>query len=463
MVRRFRVYQNSGFIIGSHSPLPKESDVLRGLASHVMEISCSPKMDERKAAWKASNDGNSFRPVIMVETFAIKGFKDESMLVCEDPYLRDVEKSLREMIRHYKEIDDDYVIEPYYRLPWKVRGTGYGVDLGEKHAIDSKGGSTGYSYDYAIKTIEDLNKLEHNEFIVFREDTHVLNDKLFQAMGDVMPIKLGGIDAIFAEWEGIFNINDDAINKDGTRRYVGYTPFLGAYFVGVAMSLYKLLGNDHLVFWCFDHPETMHEIAKFIADDRIKYFDWLEKEDLLVQNTDNQIIGSGPFGYDSVLEKSLPKNGKCTLKNIWGWAEAQEAEIFSPDMFDEFILPYLAQVSNKFGKITYGCCERIDDRLERVLKKINNVSSVAVSPWNDDKIISEIVGKKFGYCRKIFPSYISGESMPAWDKMEQEIRSIFEATKNCNLQIVVRDVYDVNEDFNRLSKWAKMTRNILGI
>ena len=34
------------------------------------------------------------------------------------------------------------------------------------------------------------------------------------------------------------------------------------------------------------------------------------------------------------------------------------------DYFAAFVLPYLAKLAERFGLIYYGCCERIDDRVE---------------------------------------------------------------------------------------------------
>lgn len=448
--------------IGSREASIKERNVLRDLASRVMEISTSPLIKERKSAWKASNDLKSKRPLILVETIAMEGFKDESKILCTDPFLRDVEKALREMIRHYTDIDDDYVIEPYYRIPWRIKNSGFGVNFGEKHAINYKGDNTAYSFDYPIKHIEDIEKLKHNQFTVFKTDTQALANKLDNAIGDIMPIRIGGLDLIFTEWDGIFSLNTDAINSDGSRRYLGYTPFIGSYFIGIGFSMFKLMGNENLMYWSYDHPDVIHALADFICKDRINFFQWIQNEGLIDSNADNQIIGSGPLGYVSCLPEPSHSSNHLSINHIWGWAEAQEAGIFSPDMFNEFFLPYIAKVANKFGLISYGCCEKLEDRVQNILNKISNIRSVAISPWNSDKKMAEILGNKYTYCRKIMPSYISAENVE-WGLLEKEIKDIHNATKDCNLQLVIRDVYDINRDFKRLTTWAKLARKILGI
>ena len=76
------------------------------------------------------------------------------------------------------------------------------------------------------------------------------------------------------------------------------------------------------------------------------------------------------------ITPALPAPGakeKVTLKDVWGWAESQEAANISPAMYKEFVLPYLAKLSERFGLVYYGCCERVDDRIEMIIDAIPNL------------------------------------------------------------------------------------------
>ena len=444
---------------GAAEATPSERRVLRELAARIMEIAVSPRMDERRNAWRASHDLNASRPVILVETIAVDGFKDKSKLNCSDPYLRDVEMTFREYIRHYEEINDDFVIDPVFRIPWKIRSSGYGIDLGEKYPVNA-GLGIAYSYDYFIKQPEDIEKLSYNTHTVLRDDTAKLVHKAESAFGDIMPVKPGGLDLIHTEWDGLFSTCEHAVAEDGSRRYVGYTPSVGCYFIGICMMVYKLLGNENLSLWAYDHPETIHKIASFVCEDRIRFFKWAENEGLFLSNTGSHLIGSGPLGPVSVLTK--PPDARANLRDIWGWAEAQEAEIFSPDMYEEFFLPYIAKACELFGLISYGCCEKLTDRVGRTLARIPNIRNVAVSPWNDDSVMAGLLGKQYSYCRKIIPGNMSKKEAD-FGIMKAELKGIVKAAGDCNLQVCVRDVYDVHGDISRLSKWADMAKGVLGI
>jgi len=446
----------------SYSADPKDRDTLRSLADKIVEYAGTPDMAERKRLWKCSNYLESERPMILVETIAVEGFKDEGELVCKDPYLRDIEKSLRESIRHYEMLNDDFVIEPYYRIPWKIKISDYGINLGEHHAVDGTGRDLAYSFDYPVKSPDDLSKLNKRQYEVFRDDTLALSEKVDSVFGDILPVRLGGIDLVFTEWDGIFSMVKDAVDEHGNRRYLGYTPFIGDYFIGLAMDMYKLLGNENLMLWPYDHPDELKWLGNFLMEDRIAFFKWLEEEKLLDINADNQLIGSAPYGYTSALP-DISKNPSSTkLRDVWGWAEAQEAQLYGPEMFEEFVLPFLAEVCKLFGLISYGCCETLDEKFPSIKRAIPNIRNVAVSPWSNAFKMADQLGKDYVYCKKPLPSNISGYSANRHG-MEKELIETLEAAKDCNLQLILRDVYDVNGDIQRLQEWVELARRILKI
>lgn len=106
-----------------------DRSVARGLAARWMELASRPVMTERKRLWKAVHDLKAERPVILFETAWIDGFVADGELVCEDPFLRSVERTMRVTLRQAEELGDDLVVEPYYRLGWKMRFSDYGVPV----------------------------------------------------------------------------------------------------------------------------------------------------------------------------------------------------------------------------------------------------------------------------------------------------------------------------------------------
>jgi len=412
---------------------------IRDLASRWSDFASQPLMAERKRLWRAVHDLKMERPMILVETGSVEGFVTSDDLVCQDPFLRAVERNLLETVRHAEEVGDDVVVEPYYRLGWQMSLSDFGVAVETKPATTSTGEtSLGYSFNFPIKTPGEICKLRKRAFDVDREKTFQMMRVLEDVMGDILPVRLGNYDP--------FNVDP---GDDG---------WAGMFFFGLTWQIYRFIGNDGLLYWLYDAPEAIHALMDYMLDDRTRLFDFMEQQKLLAFNTDNQM--AGPRGYGYVSELPQPdSDAPATLKNLWGWAESQETTCISPEMFKEFFLPYLAKLSAKFGLIYYGCCEPVHDRLDLIMEVIPNLRSVSVSGWADFQKIGEMLGRRYVYSRKPSPNFLSGAN-PDWQAAEADMRQTQVATKNCNVEILLRDLYTVNGDRVRLKQWVEMTKSI---
>jgi hypothetical protein len=242
---------------------------------------------------------------------------------------------------------------------------------------------------------------------------------------------------------------------------LGNDEWTGMFFFGLTWQVFRFIGNNGLLYWLYDAPDTIHRLMRFMVEDRIALYEFLETEGLLEVNTDNQMAGPRSYGYVSDLPDPGCE-GEAELKHLWGWAESQESTIISPKMYGEFVLPYLAQLSVRFGLIYYGCCEPVDDRLELIVEAIPNLRSVSVSGWADFRKVAEILGRRYVYSRKPTPAYISGAN-PDWELVEQDMRKTYAAARDCNTEILFRDIYTVDGDRPRLKQWVDMTRAVFGI
>ena len=131
-------------------------------------------------------------------------------------------------------------------------------------------------------------------------------------------------------------------------------------------------------------------------------------------------------------------------------------------MYKEFVLPYLARLSERFGLIYYGCCERVDDRLEMIVEAIPNLRSVSVSGWSNLAKTAAILGRKYVYSRKPTPAHISGpnpELGPAGEGHAGHLR------RRPGLQPgdpLPRRVHHLRRPL-RLRRWVDMTKSIFQI
>ncbi|MBT3272987.1 MAG: hypothetical protein HN368_07525, partial [Spirochaetales bacterium] len=224
--------------------------------------------------------------------------------------------------------------------------------------------------------------------------------------------------------------------------------------------VFKLIGPNNMMMWAYDDPDLLHGIMRYLCDDRIRFFTWMKDEGLLDFNADNQCSCPSSYGYVTDLP-AVGTDKEPVLKDCWVWAESQETSTVSPDMFNEFSLPYLAEVSSMFGLAYYGCCEPLDDRIEYIKKKMPNLRVVSISGWNDFQKIGEALGKEYVHSKKPNPAFMSGIT-PDWDNMKKDLHDSWSACPGGNMEIIVRDVYDINDDMNRIAEWVKMARKVLG-
>ena len=357
---------------------PKDRRVIRDLAGKWMEFAALPVMNERKRLWRAVHDLRAERPVILFETAWIDKYVADGEVLCEDPFLRSIEKNMRITLRQAEELGDDLVIEPHYQLGWKMQFSDYGVPV-EIRTAPGKDESIAYSFSFPIATPEDVQKLKPRTFAVDRPKSLRLKETLEDVMGDILPVRLGNYDPFVYE----FDVGE-----------YGDLGFTGNFFFGLTWQVYRFIGNQGLLYWVYDAPQAIHQLMAYMLEDRLALFDYFEREGLLALNTDSQMAGPRSYGYVSDLPEPDSRD-RVTLKDLWGWAESQEADNISPDMYKEFVLPYLAKLSERFGLVYYGCCERVHDRLPAIMEAIPNLRSVSVSGWSDLAKTAEMLGKKY--------------------------------------------------------------------
>ena len=407
--------------------LRQDQQLLRSLAQRWMELANLPVMEERKRLWTALKDLHAERPMVLFEVWTVENYVHPDEMVCQDAYLRDIELHMRRAIRQIEEVGDDMVLEPVLRLNWVIHNSDYGVPIQSEHAVDERGGDVAYHFLNPIQSTQDIPRLRPRLFQVDREETYRRLELLQDAFGDVLPVVLHGIDSFLA-----------ALTSD----------------------LFRLIGNDRLLTWTYDEPEALQQIMATLRDDRLAYYNWLEREELLGLNNASQLVGSGSPGFTTALP-AKDYNGQMRLKDLWIWMESQETTMISPRMFSRLFLPYMAEVSKLFGLVYYGCCEPVHDRWEQIITAIPNIRAVSISPWCNQEAIAEMLGQNYVYSRKPRPWPISGAN-PDWQTLADDLDETLAATRECNLEIIYRDVYRIEGERKRLHRWVELVRSRIG-
>jgi hypothetical protein len=421
------------------APSLEDRRVVRGLAGRWAELAAQPVMADRKRQWRALHDLRPERPMILFETSSIDGYVAPDELRCVNPTLRAVEKTMRDNLRHAEEVGDDIVLEPYLRIGWDVESNGFGVDVVTIEAVVPEGEvPLGYTFNFPIREPGDTKLLHAREFSANRAKTIARGEFLEDAFGDLLPIRVGNYDQFLTEPPG--------------------ESWAGNYFIGLTWQVYRFIGNDGLLYWLHDSPETIHWLMEYMTQDRERMFLYLEREGLIVPNTDNQMAGPRAYGY--VSELPAPDSAPPTkLSDLWCWADSQETTTISPAMYKEFVLPYIARLTARFGLVYYGCCEPVHDRLDLIIEAIPNLRSVSVSAWANSERVAEMLGRRYVYSCKPNPSFMSGAS-PDWDLVERDLRRTYAAARDCNVELLFRDLYSIKSDRARLARWVRQARSI---
>ena len=401
-----------------------DKERLSALAKEWMQIAKSSVMQERKARWRDINDLKSTHPVVRTDAFILPGFVSESELLCTDLQLRQVERYMAGLLRQYREIGDDVVLESYFRIPWKIDSTDMGVTVTMHKAVNGQGDEPGYSFENPIQKPEDIVKLKKRRFSADQEATIAFQEKLDNAFDFVLPTRIGNMDYTFSGF--------------------GHNMMTGNQYCGITVELFKLLGYETLMYWMYDEPEAVHGIMEYLTEDRISLFRFLEEQRLLDYNTDNQFAGSVHYGYCSDLpQPDTPR--PVRLSDLWCWCEAQETIVMSPKMYAEFVAPYLGRIGRLFGHVVYGCCERFDDRFDIITEELPNVRVFSTAKWNDLGHLAQLCSGRQAIFRKLAPEHISG-AKPRWESFEADVRRTYEATGGRNTALMFGDLYCVNHD-----------------
>lgn len=396
----------------------KDREILRGLAARVREIAELPEMEERKQRWYDFIGLKPERPMVLCypEGSWVE-LLPESACQCEDTSLRKWEWRLRSQLYWWENIHDDNTIEPWFDINWDVHSSNYGMEVVFQH-----GGNRGsYRWDPPVKDLgRDLDKLHIREFTVDRAKTMADMEMAESLFGEYLPARLRGNPNCY----------------------------------GFTWRAVDLIGLENLMMYMYDEPENLHKLMALLRDDFLHMMKWHEEEGLLNLHNENDYVGSGGVAYTRQLPGPGWKQGRSvTLKDIWGVAESQETVGISPDMFREFVLPYQVPMMELTGLNHYGCCEGIHDRIDDLLK-LPNMRRFSVSPWCDQGIMAEKLGKNYIFSRKPNSSLIcAGFNEKA---AREDIANTLEITGNCVVEFIMKDTHTVENEPWRIRKWVEL-------
>lgn len=160
--------------------------------------------------------------------------------------------------------------------------------------------------------------------------------------------------------------------------------------------------------------------------------------------------------YGHELPDPAAHSHGARLKDICFFTHAQEFEGVSPAQHKEFLLDYQMPIMKLFGLVNYGCCETLDNKVE-ILREIPNLRKLLAGFRADLPRMIEDVGSDYIISRRPNPATrVSCGFDP--EAVRQQIRRALEMSKQCHVEVVLKELLTVEGDMSRLIKWAQIAR-----
>lgn len=403
----------------------EDKRILKELGKQVAEIAGRPIMEEKKKLWINHNNLKKTRPVILCDPE--NGWNElipEDQIRCTNSIARHWEDHLRKQIYWGNEMNDDYVVEPYFNLPYVYKEKAWGVAGSTKTATEKKTDLDGKSYHIETvleeySQVKDITKAELN---IDYKTTESLLDLAREIFTDSITVRLNTV------W---------------------------FWSVGLTDDLVFLRGLEKLMYDFYDEPEGIHEVMKILFNGTMERLDFLEKNNLLCLNNDGSFIGSGGMGFIDKLPAE-DFDGKVRTKDMWGLAESQVTVGISPDMFKEFIFPYQKTLMERFGITCYGCCEPLDARFD-IVKVVPSLRRVSVSPWANKEIMAAKLKHEYIYSMKPNPARLAVPKMDE-ELVRREIKETLKITRDNCLELIMKDNHTLSHNPDNIKNWVRIVR-----
>lgn len=398
---------------------PADRQVLRRLAAQVAELAARPIEQEKRLLWYKLNALEPTRPVVFCDPE--NGWNEIvtlDQLECEGDLALRWEMTLRKEVFWGAEMCDDRVVQPIFVVPHVYTESDWGMH--ERKIGGHDGGS--YTWDAPLKSFDDLDKLHPPIIEVDEEATARVVELAEETLGDLLEVRLQT-----AWW----------------------------WTLGMTWTLINLRGLTNFMYDLMDNQDQVHRLMTILRDGHLAKLDFLQENGLLSLNNDGTYVGSGGFGWS----RELPQPdfaGKVRTIDMWGFGESQETIGVSPKMFAEFILPYQVPILERFGLNCYGCCEPLDVRWE-YLQKVPRLRRVSVSPWANIADMAEKLQDRYIFSMKPRPTDLATSAFDE-DKIRADLREALRLTRDCRVEVIMKDNHTINNDPQRVVRWVQIAR-----
>ncbi|MDT8390602.1 MAG: hypothetical protein RRC34_08865 [Lentisphaeria bacterium] len=394
--------------------------VIRDLALRYRELCDGERNRAALARWRALNNLKSERPLVFCNVF--------HLLPEIDPHLpepRVADERLCPVERWFQralwtaELDDDRFFDPWFTVRATMLEQPEGL-WGVKPDCVHDDASRGWRNLSVLRRMEDLDRLKATPHRVLDPDPPLarMAEDIF---GDILPVHRNRV-SVYHIWEGVIG------------------PAAGALF-----------GLEELMLALYENPDMVHRFMAFARDGIIANYkqceaagDW-SAADYWYYNT--------PPHCDALPDPRPGVHG-ARLKELVGFCHSQEFESVSPAMFEEFLLDYQRPILELFGRVSYGCCDTLDRKLDS-LARLPNLTKITAGPLADPARYPEPFGDRAVISWRPLTTLMVSDQLDE-EALRKLFRDGFDKLKGCQVELHMHDLMTIRGDIPRVFRWARI-------
>jgi len=401
----------------------RDKERLRFLADKQLAHAKSPEMEKITAKWHALGTGRRFDPPVRMSFGA---YRDEIItpdMTCENDNARRIEESLLANMAGRELFDDDTVVPDHYMYYTNMSFNLWNTAIRKKFLDDPNEKKYAFHIEPIVNNLrEDISVFKKSIFSADTTGSKNEMDEINNAIGDILPVR----------------------------------PAMHCLGGSITNKLVHLMGMETMYISMMDYPDEFHTIMKLACEGYEEFFKWMADENLYTGTTEMQPLGQDTYCYTD----ELPAQARSS-KDVWGYMDSQESIGLSPEMYGEFVFPYLSRIASNMGLVSYGCCEPVHPQWDYI-STLKNLRRVSVSPWCDEEFMGEqLRGKRIVYHRKPKASFVLINKPLDEGEITEYFKRTALAARGCLLEVTQREIKTIHGNPERVKQYLKMIRKTL--
>lgn len=398
----------------------KDIRCLQELAQAYAQAASLPCHAQKRQLWTKLNTIRMERPMVLIDQIPWNEMDVDGSLVCqvEDAYWRHVEWDMRCALYKFRHMPADMVLNPYINLPRPIYNSGWGiqVEIGQRIILEDGATSSSSVYVNQIKSLEDVERIQMPKLTLDQALEERVCQEADMIFDGVIPYRLTGLCMHLGLWDVI------------------------AQWMGVENCYFALM----------DEPEMIHALMEKMTQGVLGMIEQMNRQELFD-------IHSNLCHCSQTFLPDLPKEGDHALSgNAWAFGLAQLFTAVSPAITEEFEVQYMKRIFPYFGAVYYGCCDRLDDRMDAI-RKLPKIRKLSCSPWSDREHFAEVMPETCVMSNKPNPAFLASGKLDE-ALVREDVRRTIAAAKahGRSLELILKDISTVHHNPACLWRWQEI-------